>query len=202
MQNELENRIEFEKLIAGMSTSFVKLGPGQVGQGIDRTLKEIGMLTGADRSYLFLLSEDGSGMSNTHEWCAMGIRPQMPNLQDIPVTDLPWIMVRLLLYKDVYIPDTAGLPPEARTEKENFFARGIKSLVAVPLVYNNLVYGFLGLDSVRCRKKWSEETIKLVRMAGEIFINALFRSRAEKGLRTKNEELLSTILQYARAREE
>lgn len=202
LENEIKEKVKFEKLVTGISTRFIKLGPGEVDRGISRALKEIGTFVGVDRSYLFLFSEDRTIMSNTHEWCAKGISPQILTLQDIPITDLPWIMGRLLLYKKVHIPDIAGLPPEALTEKEHFLAQGIKSIMAVPLIYKNLIYGFLGLDSVRGEKRWPEETIKLIRIVGEIFVSALVRCRAEEGLQAKNQELLSTVLQLSRAKEE
>ncbi len=45
-------------------------------EAIEKSLLILGYLTGACRSYLFLLQENGDVMDNTHEWCAEGIEPQ------------------------------------------------------------------------------------------------------------------------------
>ena len=72
-EEALQRRLRTEKLITGISTSFIKLTRDQIDTGINRALREIGEFTGIDRSYLFLFSEDGTKTDNTHEWCAKGM---------------------------------------------------------------------------------------------------------------------------------
>jgi len=47
------------------------------------------------------------------------------------------------------------------------------------MAYRGTVVGFIGLDSVRTEKTWSEESIKLLKIVGEIFCNALEHKRAQ-----------------------
>ncbi len=47
--------------------------------------------------------------------------------------------------------------------------------------------GFLGFDAVKAERSWSEDTISLLRIVGNIFVNGLERKRAEEAL-TKSEE--------------
>ncbi|NET46301.1 MAG: PAS domain S-box protein [Okeania sp. SIO2B3] len=58
----------------------------------------------------------------------------------------------------------------------------IKSLVVVPIAYRGIFIGFLGFDSVKEEKNWSEDIIALLRIMGEMFINALERKRVETAL--------------------
>lgn len=71
-EEALKYRGELESLIMNISTHFINLGPDQIDQGIYHALKLIGKFASVDRSYLFLFSENGKRMDNTHEWCARG----------------------------------------------------------------------------------------------------------------------------------
>ena len=69
--------------------------------------------------------------------------------------------------------------PTAKSERELFTSQGTQSLVAVPMSYQGKVIGFLGFDSVRQKTKWSRESITLLQMIGEIFVNALELKKAQ-----------------------
>ena len=51
--------------------------------GINFMLKSIGEFTDAGRAYVFETSENHTS-TNTYEWCAAGVTPQIRNLRDIP----------------------------------------------------------------------------------------------------------------------
>ena len=56
-----------------ISTEFVNLGPDEIDACIQHALQTVGEFAGVDRSYVFLLSGDGTTMDKAHEWCAEGI---------------------------------------------------------------------------------------------------------------------------------
>lgn len=91
-------------------------------------------------------------------------------------------MDKLYRVENVYIPRVADLPPEASTVKEILLPQGIQSLIVIPLVYGGSLIGYLGFDSVRTEKRWSEESIALLKIVGEIFVNVLKRKKAEEAL--------------------
>ncbi|RJP29864.1 MAG: PAS domain S-box protein [Actinobacteria bacterium] len=181
-ERELRYRLELEELVSTISTHFVKLPPAEIDDAVYRALQDVGAFAGVDRSYVFRFSADGATMDNTHEWCAEGIEPQIDSLQGLPVDIFPWWVGRLRVFETIYIPRIADLSPEAGAEKEILQAQGIQSLVVVPLVYGNSLYGFMGFDSVREEKRWAEEDIALLKTVGEILVNALERKRAEEEL--------------------
>jgi two-component sensor histidine kinase len=74
------------------------------------------------------------------------------------------------------------LPGKAGAEKAEFEAEGIKTLINVPIMLRGEMTGFLGFDAVRTRKIWSDDDIRLLKLVGEIFANALDRTSAEKRL--------------------
>jgi diguanylate cyclase (GGDEF)-like protein/PAS domain S-box-containing protein len=173
----------FLRLILTVSTNFINLPSDQIDTGINDALKLIGDFSQIDRTYVFQLSQNGNEMSNTHEWCAKGIDSQIHRLQGIPTSDLPWFYERIYRGDVVHIPDVSQLSPEAKSEKKDWQAQSIQSLIVVPIVCRGSLVGFTGFDSVREKKLWSEETISLLRVMGEIFANALERKRSAESLK-------------------
>ncbi len=188
--NELLYRAEFEHIITTLSSKFVRIEPEKIDEEISRVLKIIGEFAKVDRSYVFLSCKDGKIIDNTHEWCAEGIDPQIDDLQGFPLDDIPWIAQRYRNLEDVYVPSVENLPAEAHAEKELFTSLKIKSLVCVPLVNDRTFRGFLGFDSVKSEKIWSEEIIALLRIIGEIIIRSLDRIQSEEKKRQLEEQLL------------
>lgn len=103
-------------------------------------------------------------MSNTHEWCAEGIQPEITKLH-LKANRLPWWMERIQNLKYLYIPLVADLPNEAWIEKELLQAQGIQSLLVVPMVHVGNLIGFLGFDSVKKVKSWSADAIIILESA-------------------------------------
>ena len=187
-QEALRHGAEFERLIRAISAEFINLDSSEIDAGVSRALERIGRFAGVDRSYVFLLSDDGLQMSNTHEWCEDGIQPARDRLQRLPVKAFPWIVERLLQGEAVHVPRVREMPPEADAEREEFETEGIRSLVSVPMVRRGRTLGFVGFDSVRGEKAWSDGDIDLLRLVGGLFANALDRKQAERRVRASLRE--------------
>ncbi|MDZ7377933.1 MAG: PAS domain S-box protein [candidate division KSB1 bacterium] len=193
VEQALSERLAFEELIAVLASDFVRLRGEEVDSGINRTLASIGSFAKVDRSYVFCFSEDGSTMSNTHEWVAEGVTPEMQNLQNIPVDVVPWWMKHLRALENIYVPCVAKLPEEAAAEKEILQAQGIQSVIVVPMVSGGELIGFLGFDSVRAQREWPESFIVLLRVVGEMLANAIARKRAEEKIRLAEERYRAIV---------
>lgn len=192
-EEALQYQIELEKLIIQISNRFINLSVKDVDRGIHDALRQTGEFMEVDRSYLFRIYEDGTRMDNTHEWCAAGIEPQIDNLKDLPTEMFPWWMEKLRRSEDVYIPHVADLPPEAGAEKEILQAQDIQSLIVIPMFYAGNLAGFLGFDAVQVERIWSEQSIFLLRIMGEIIVNAIQRQRAEAELRAGEERYRTLV---------
>ncbi|HOV90818.1 MAG TPA: PAS domain S-box protein [Syntrophorhabdaceae bacterium] len=182
---------ELLKLVLTLSTNFIILSPEDIDEGINDVLKVIGDFAKVDRSYVFQFSEDGKTISNTHEWCAGGIKSQKVSLQGIPITNMSWFCSKIKNLEIVYISDIDEIPIEAKEERRFFISKQIVSLVAVPIVSGYTIIGFLGFECLRQKRVWSEKIISLLKIIGEIFANAIVRKRmaaalAESESRYKN----------------
>ena len=198
-EESLRRRLDFENLIADTSTRFLDAAPGEINHNIEDALQKIGDFAGVDSSYVFLFSEDGAIMENTHEWCAEGIEPQIQDLKGIPADSLPWFMARIRAGEVAHVPRVADLTPEADAERQRFESQGIQSVIAVPMVYRGSLIGFLGFDSMREEKAWSEDETLLLRTVGEMFVNALQRKRAEEALRNAESRYRTLVEQVPAA---
>jgi PAS domain S-box-containing protein len=189
----LEYRNNFEEILTNISTKFINLEPQKIGLEINQVLQKIGEFEQVDRSYLFIFDEKSDRVSNTHEWCASGIQPQIDDLQNLPAATIPWWMEKLKNFKEVYIPVVSDLPSEAQSEKEILEAQSIQSVLVVPLVMNNSLLGFIGFDSVSQPRIWTDDSILLIKMVGDILSNALSHEHMVEQL-TQNEIRTKALL--------
>lgn len=189
---QLEHQLEFESLISEISTKFLSLKAEELDRGIDLALMKIGEFAGVDRSYVFQFSDGKSLMHNTHEWCALGVRPEKDNLQNMPTAENPSLMTDLAALKPVHIPSVASMIPEyTQSEKDTLESQGIKSLILVPMVIDNDLLGYIGFDSVREEKKWSDESVRLLKVLAQMFASAIQEKAAVESLNTERDQLLS-----------
>ncbi|NUP08579.1 MAG: response regulator [Polyangiaceae bacterium] len=178
LEEELSERVAFERLVSGLSSHFWSIRSDEIDDGIHHALAQIGSFASVDRAYIFRFSSDGTTMINTHEWCAEGVEPQIDNLQAVPIEAVPWWTERLRKRETIHVPRVADLPEEAAGERDILEAQDILSVLVVPMVHGQSVVGFLGFDAVRAPKAWPIGDIVLLRMVGEMFVAALERKRA------------------------
>ncbi len=187
-QNLLEYHYHLVEIMNSISTRFINLSVDQIDAEIDLALGLIAGFEQVDRSYIFLINRELATMTNTHEWCAPGVKPQIDHLKNLPVRTFPWWMERLERHQEVYIPLVSQLPPEAKAEREILEAQGVQSLLVVPIISNNVLTGFVGFDAVRQPRIWDADSILIVEMMSDIISNALIRKNTEEILRSSEEK--------------
>ena len=199
----MKQHMAAQTLILEISDIFLKSRTEDIDEMINDTLKMIGIFDKNDRSYVFLLSEDGSTISNTHEWCGEGIQAAINEIQNIPVNLYPWGMEKLRTMKHIYIPRPDDLPSEAHREKDLMTAHSVQSVFIVPMTFENQLIGFIGFDSVRSERIWSKESIMILECVAHIIANAiqrkkynLYLKRAIQGLETGLDRMQKIMMQF------
>jgi two-component sensor histidine kinase len=188
-EKQLKQRVEIEEALALASRLFVSVDEPDLNQ----ILKIFGEVVNANRSYIFLVREDGLKADNTHEWCDPSTEPQKHTLQGLDASRFPWWMEKLERRENIVIPDVSALPPEATAEKEIIQSQGVRSLLVVPIdAKEGNLLGFMGFDDTGKCRTWSEEDIRLLRVASEMIARYLERKRAEDQLKIslKEKEIL------------
>ena len=115
---------------------------------IHSLLQAIGNYTGADRVYVFDWETDQKdSLSNTFEWCADEVTPEIANLQAIPVSLMPNWVKRFENKEAIVINDLEATKYSEPEEYELLKTQEICSLIAVPIYANHQMNGFIGVDN-------------------------------------------------------
>ncbi len=180
-QQKLKHRAKFENLLRELSGRFLETRSDDIDGIISEALADLGEFLELDRTYVFKFDWEGEVMNNTHEWCAEGVEPQKDNLQEIPVSSLPSWMDKLESFENIHIASVSDLSEDWEPERKVLESQNIKSLLVVPIAYEEDLMGFAGFDSVREKREWRQEEIDLLEVFGDLTGSALFT------LKTKNE---------------
>lgn len=183
---KLESQLQFEKIISELSARFVKLRPEQVDREIEAVLQQILQFFHIDRCGLLQVLPEKNEVRMTHTCHAEGM-PGMAvdaNYQEY----YPWSIAKALSGETVSI-HVNDLPPEAAIDRQSAEKIGTRSRLLIPLVSNSSIDYFMSINSVRSERVWPDELISRFRLIGEIFVNALVRTRAEAELQKSYGEI-------------
>lgn len=165
---------------------------------IQKSLEDMGKISGASRAYIFQFNDDFQLMSNTHEWCSESVVSEKDMLQNMPTSDFPWWMHKLRNNEIILIPKVSEMPPDASSEKEILESQDILSLIVLPLFVNHVLFGFIGLDNVKHANAWDADDLTLLRVSSEIFGNAFHRLQTEEQLIESNKRLTENLEEIKR----
>lgn len=179
-EEKLLSLSKLHQLIVEFSSILIQSNIEDIDGSIDQTLKMLGEYADVDRVYIFEYNSAEDVVNNTYEWCATGISPEIENLQGIPFEAVPRWKEKFNMKEHVYIPLVAEIDAQYHVEKGILEPQGIQSLLAIPMYYGEKLIGFIGFDSVKNIREWSEEHISLLRLAGEIIAGTIFRQMFEK----------------------
>src|SRR4030065_2489258 len=181
VNKQLSHRIKFENLITKLSTNFIRFSLYEIDDGIKQTLKTIGEYTSVDRIYIYKLYKNGTMAVKDYEWCNKDIKPKIENLKGLPVKNKFWWLNKLDSFRPIYISDVLKVAtPEQKIEKEIIKPGEVKSLLIIPMIYGKVIEGFIGLESINSKRIWTINDITLLKLLGEILINALERKKTEE----------------------
>ena len=169
----------FEQLISKLASQFINVSLEGIDEMINKALQAIGEFVEADRSYIFQYFDNQTLMSNTYEWCARGISPQIANLQQLPTAEFAWSTKKIIAGEVLVVPRVSELPDEAASEREILEMQDIQSLILIPLVSGETLFGFIGFDAVRQEQQWPSSSVSILLLAGGIIANALQRKQVK-----------------------
>ena len=192
---EAEKRLGFEKFLADLSARFVALAPERVDDEIQGALKKILEFFQIDRCNLILRVPDKAVLQVTHNADVRGISPY-PIRTARPISLFPWLQIMLRERRElVSFARLEELPAEAATDKQSLEEVGVRSGLYIPIAALRSSEYILGVTSGSNDRTCPEEYIPRLRLLGELFVNALERSKGELALRERLEEIERLKLQ-------
>jgi PAS domain S-box-containing protein len=186
--DRVEGRLEFETLIADLSSRFINLPPAEVDREIEDALRRVCQFLGFDYSVLWQWpATTPVDPQPTHAYLAQGrVLPPEP----LHHVQFPWIRQELLAGRMVVIPSVDEMPAEAAVDRENARRLGIKSDLSFPLsLGGEPPIGALAFNDLESERDWPDALVKRLRLVAQVFTNALARRRHELSLRESEERL-------------
>lgn len=113
---------------------------------IDRLLENICKFYAGSRAYIFEYEFENKIIKNTYEWCAEGVSHEIENLQNIPIEYIAGWNRMFAERGEFFITSLSGELDHNSEEYRILDAQGIKSLIAAPLLKDEKIIGFLGVD--------------------------------------------------------
>jgi len=171
------------RLLADTAEAFIVQPTSELDATIDRALASIGGLFDVDRAYVFSLTRYPGFASNTHEWCAPGVEPQIHLLQQVSDVSFPWFLAELLAGRVINLESLADLPAEAGHEWEMLSSLGIQSVLMLPLVRRGRLEGFAGFDHIRGSRRWNDQEVAVLSIVVSGFAQGFERRLFDQQLR-------------------
>ena len=187
----VENRLQFERLLADLSAGLIHIAPSDIDSALERGLRQVGAFLRADRGTLDEYSEGAPGIRLS--WTAPGVEPVPPVLAN--VHKFPWTVEALRRGEVVRFSRVDELPSGAAIDRASYLAVGTRSHVSLPLRASGPMLGALSFDSVRDECPWLDDLVERLRLLSEVFAGALERQRMDTLLtqRLRFEELLASL---------
>ncbi len=169
---ELNNFSSTERII-NQTLTRITLEPSME-QAINAMLRIMGENAGADRCYIFrYLDRECTRSSNDYEWVRDGIEPQIDCLKEQDMTSYQAWTTVLQRRQEIIIEDMDRPPISLEnTARDILKPQGIQSLLASGIWIDNRLYGFVGLDFVARKQKFSENNVHMVRSIANLFLLA------------------------------
>jgi PAS domain S-box-containing protein len=179
-RQRLQEEADFRKLLNQLSASFINTEGNSLSRVINASLATIGQFVGADRAYIFDYDFEHGSTSNTYEYCAEGTAPEIDNLQEVPISEVPLWAETHQKGEQIHIPDVNNLPDS--NLKDILQMQDIKSLLTLPLMSNGRCLGFVGFDMVQQHHYFTTQETEVLEVYGDMIVNAYQRASIESGL--------------------
>ena len=177
----------FQATLMDLATKYINLPIEKMDVTINESLSQLGNFVHVDRVYIFTYDHKSKTASNTYEWCADGVGPQIDNLQFIPFSSIPFWIETHAKGDEIIIEKTTELPDG--TVKEMLLEQDIKSVFALPLMKGNKCIGFVGFDAVLNYRVFYEDEKDLLRLFGIMLVNLEIQTNFLKQISAKTEEI-------------
>ncbi len=185
----LERQIELETRVAELSRFFIDLDVDATNAGLESQLAVVAGLAEAQHSWLYSFTT-GKTDHEFFDWWRERDVARLPDLPEQAVASFPY-STQLIRNGQIYhVPRIDSLPAEAVNERRDLATRGVRSMLGIPIMSGGRFVGFLGFENYERETHWSEETIMLLRLVGEIFYSCLRRRRTVEDLRDSQSQLL------------
>lgn len=124
---------------------------------INQILGDILKLFKGGRTYIIEYDQKEKTQTCTYEVVDHDVCKEQARIDRLPMSDTPWWTEQINLGHSIILSNLNDLPAEAATERDFLLIQEIKSMIVVPLISRNGVWGYMGIDIVEEHHEWSNE---------------------------------------------
>lgn len=119
----------------------------KVDKAMDDLLKVVTEYYGADRAYTFEIDYEEESTSNTYEYAAENVTKEIEKLQDVPIDSIESFLEMFKKQGTFFISDIDDDVEKGSSTYEILAMQNVHRLIAVPLIENDEIIGFMGVDN-------------------------------------------------------
>jgi PAS domain S-box-containing protein len=195
-ENLIQQQVALQNILIDISSTYINIDINEIAETISSSLEKMGRFVQVDRAYIFDYDFKNGHTSNTYEWCEEGILPEIHNLQQLPLEIFPEWVENHQKNIPFIVEDVKGLPIAGEGEsnlRSVLEPQGIQSLITIPIYDGVTLQGFVGFDSVRSKRVYNKEEIKLLTLFGQMIVNVNQKQRVQKQLKIQEEKYRNVI---------
>jgi PAS domain S-box-containing protein len=186
-EEDIENRLRFQELVATISTKFIGLSGAEFEQAIQDTLAEVGRYFNLDTVRLYRLSLQGDVLKIRNQWHNEQLSPpgEMAEINKMKYPNLAAHYSKGEATVFSKFDDSPDWPEMRKILK--FF--GTKAGVGVPLEIDSTGVDIFAMDKVRSEHVWPKDIVEQSKAIGKVILSAIRRREAEVKLQDSYDEI-------------
>ena len=158
---------------------------------VDEILADVLTMFDGGRAYIIESDPEHRLYNCTYEVTAENVAGEQELVSGISMDEVPWWTQRIANGQPVIISSLDELPDEAFREREVLAMQDIKSLIAVPLLSRDKVWGYAGIDIVNRPRRWTGEDFQWFSSLINIISLCIELQRSEREAQSERKYLQS-----------
>ena len=158
---------------------------------VDEILADVLTMFDGGRAYIIESDPEHRLYNCTYEVTAENVAGEQELVSGISMDEVAWWTQRIANGQPVIISSLDELPDEAFREREVLAMQDIKSLIAVPLLSRDKVWGYAGIDIVNRPRRWTGEDFQWFSSLINIISLCIELQRSEREAQSERKYLQS-----------
>ena len=178
---ENAEQIRSQKIITEISTEFITVNEQSLDGKVNATLLKLGAFLDTARAYIYLFDNNKEKMTCQYIW--HNEKSAAEDIEkDITTDSFPLFTASIISGNPISLSDISGMSTKLNAELPRLLGSFNKSFAAMPVIINDEVIGFLGIDSNRKTKEWSETQLSFLQIVTNILADTYERTRQDKAI--------------------
>ena len=186
IEDAIKLKAEIEGLISQISSDFVNCDIDKVDERIVKAFERLGEFTKLDYCANAVIDEDNI-IHIKNEWYSNDEGPFSTLFKDVSMSNFMFMEKAFLKTQSIAVTSLDDFPAYALEEKKFYKDSGLNSCLFIPLTFDEKIQGVIGFGRTGEGEPFNEEVISILKIVGEVIINALSRQSAEIKLRESEE---------------